>query len=113
MIIVNLVYMFYSSRCGPCKQIAPKFVELSKKYPAACFWKVDVDICRVSKTMFIFLAICLLNTTLFQSTAMRYEVRAMPTFVIFKNRENIHQVHVCIHHVCDACIFYHISNNYL
>ena len=29
---------------------------------------------------------------LLQSTAMRYEVNAMPTFLFFRNREKVHQV---------------------
>ena len=37
-------------RCAPCKQIAPKFVSLSEQYPSVLFWKVDVDICRVSRS---------------------------------------------------------------
>ena len=42
-------YCVVSCRCNPCAQIDPKFIQLSKKYPTALFWKVDVDICRVSK----------------------------------------------------------------
>lgn len=34
-------------RCGPCKQMAPKVAELSTKYLAAVFIKLDVDRCRV------------------------------------------------------------------
>ena len=35
-------------RSGPCKTVEPIFVRLSEKYPGVVFWKVDVDICRVS-----------------------------------------------------------------
>ena len=46
-------YMYYNMcvyvcRCGPCKTVAPKFIDLSRKYPDVLFLKVDVDICRVS-----------------------------------------------------------------
>ena len=38
----NLVIVDYSTTwCGPCKVIAPKFDELSDKYPDAVFLKVS------------------------------------------------------------------------
>jgi thiol-disulfide isomerase/thioredoxin len=38
----NLVVVDYSTTwCGPCKVIAPKFEELSDKYPDAVFLKVS------------------------------------------------------------------------
>ena len=30
-------------RCGPCRQIAPLFSQLSERYPSAVFLKVNVD----------------------------------------------------------------------
>ena len=39
-------------RSGPCKQMAPKFYELSMKYLSAVFIKLDVEICRVRETVF-------------------------------------------------------------
>ena len=39
----SLVIVDYSTTwCGPCKVIAPKFDELSEKYPDAVFLKVSV-----------------------------------------------------------------------
>ncbi|XP_064388504.1 thioredoxin-like protein 1 [Halichondria panicea] len=63
---------FYGPKCGPCIAIAPKFVQLSGKYPDVVFLKLNVDICH--------------------NTAKRYEVSATPTFVFFKNREKLNQV---------------------
>lgn len=34
---------FYTDWCGPCKMIAPKFAELSDKFPDVKFLKVNVD----------------------------------------------------------------------
>ncbi|MCJ1409360.1 Cytoplasmic thioredoxin isoenzyme 2 [Ptychographa xylographoides] len=53
--------------CGPCKVIAPIVVEFSSTYPDARFYKVDVD--EVP------------------DVAQELAVRAMPTFVIFKDHE--------------------------
>jgi thioredoxin 1 len=40
----SLVVVDYSTTwCGPCKVIAPKFDELSEKYPDAVFLKVRQD----------------------------------------------------------------------
>ncbi len=54
----NLVVVDYSTTwCGPCKVIAPKFDELSDKYPDAVFLKV-------SKNLHIYLSICILLSIL-------------------------------------------------
>ncbi|ARF11652.1 thioredoxin [Klosneuvirus KNV1] len=34
---------FYAVWCGPCRRIAPKLAEYSKKYKTVRFLKVDVD----------------------------------------------------------------------
>ncbi|KAJ3396221.1 Thioredoxin-2 [Lobulomyces angularis] len=41
-----VVVDFTATWCGPCKMVAPKFEEMSKKYPDAVFVKVDVDQCQ-------------------------------------------------------------------
>lgn len=66
-----VVVSFFATWCGPCRTVAPKFIRLSNNpaYANAMFLKVDVDICR--------------------NTAKRYEVTAMPTFALFRNRELI------------------------
>ena len=58
---------FYAQWCGPCKTIAPKFEELSKKYSTVQFVKVDVD--EVSEVA----DIC--------------QVKSLPTFMAFENGE--------------------------
>jgi len=60
-----VVIDFYAQWCGPCKQMAPKFEELSKKYPTVKFVKVDVDdVTEVAD-------IC--------------EVKSLPTFMAFED----------------------------
>ena len=34
---------FYTSWCGPCTTIKPKFAELSNKYTDIMFYNVDID----------------------------------------------------------------------
>merc|ERR1719506_1381338 len=63
---------FTASWCGPCKMIAPIFKELSDHFEKAVFVKVDVDE----------------NP----DTAAKYEVSAMPTFVIIKEGEIVERV---------------------
>jgi len=66
----NLVIVdFTASWCGPCKRIAPHFQEMASKYSDAVFLKVDVDVCP--------------------DTASRLNVTAMPTFILFKEKEEV------------------------
>ena len=60
---------FHATWCGPCKMIAPVFQQLSIKYPDVVFLKVDVDTCT--------------------TTAEKYEVTAMPTFMAFRSMTKI------------------------
>ncbi|KAL9118163.1 MAG: hypothetical protein Q9187_005297 [Circinaria calcarea] len=62
----------YATWCGPCKAIAPKVVAFSDKYPDVRFFKVDVD--EVP------------------DVAQELGIRAMPTFVLFKNGEEVAKV---------------------
>ncbi|KAI1504835.1 thioredoxin [Biscogniauxia marginata] len=59
---------FYADWCGPCKMIAPTFESLSTKYS------------KPGKITF-----CKVNTDNQQDVAQSHGVRAMPTFLIFKN----------------------------
>lgn len=58
--------------CGPCKVIAPKIVEMSKTFPDARFYKLDVDDVP--------------------DVAQELGVRAMPTFMIFKDGEKLGEI---------------------
>lgn len=67
-----VVVDFHATWCGPCKTIAPFFVQYATKYPEADFLKVDVDKC--------------------QTTAATYKIRAMPTFVFLKSGAKLDEV---------------------
>jgi thioredoxin 1 len=58
--------------CGPCKVIAPVVAKYSEEYTQAAFYKVDVD--EVS------------------DVAQELGIRAMPTFLFFKNGEKVEEV---------------------
>jgi len=60
---------FYATWCGPCQDIAPILVELSKKYPTVVVLKVDVD-----KS---------------EALAERYKINSMPTFKVFVRGQEI------------------------
>ncbi|KAK1428092.1 hypothetical protein QVD17_16920 [Tagetes erecta] len=60
---------FSATWCGPCKSIAPHYVELSEKYPSLMFLTVDVD-----------------ELTEFST---QLDVKATPTFFFFKDGKEI------------------------
>lgn len=59
----------FATWCGPCKVIAPQVDELARKYGDVQFAKVDVD--------------------QLQEFAAEYNIRAMPTFLYFKNSSEV------------------------
>lgn len=62
---------FFATWCGPCKTIAPHLKTLAEKYQSqVVVLKVDVD-------------------ELYDFAAIRYDVNSMPTFIFFKNGENV------------------------
>ncbi|PWZ40148.1 Thioredoxin H-type [Zea mays] len=63
---------FTASWCGPCRFIAPLFVEHAKKFTQAVFLKVDVDELK--------------------EVAAAYDVEAMPTFHFVKNGVTVETV---------------------
>jgi len=67
-----LVLDAFATWCGPCKVIAPQVVKFSDAYPTAKFYKLDVD--EVP------------------DVAQELGIRAMPTFLLFKNGEKVAEV---------------------
>ncbi|KAF2655576.1 thioredoxin-domain-containing protein [Lophiostoma macrostomum CBS 122681] len=67
-----LVLDCFATWCGPCKVIAPQVVKFSNSYPTARFYKLDVD--EVP------------------DVAQELGIRAMPTFLLFKNGEKVAEV---------------------
>ncbi|KAF3904692.1 Thioredoxin-1 [Orbilia brochopaga] len=63
---------FHATWCGPCKQIAPHVESLAEEHTDANFVKVDVD--EVA------------------DVAAECGIRAMPTFMIFRNGEKVTEV---------------------
>jgi thioredoxin 1 len=71
----HLIADFYATWCPPCKTIAPLFAQLSKEHSTAgkiAFVKVNVDEQR--------------------EVAAQYGVRAMPTFLVFKEGKVVEEV---------------------
>ncbi|KAL4931596.1 thioredoxin family protein [Aspergillus undulatus] len=62
----------YAVWCGPCKAIAPKVEQFAKEYLDAKFYQIDVD--ELS------------------DVAAEIGVRAMPTFLLYKDGEKISDV---------------------
>ncbi|KAK0347731.1 thioredoxin trx1 [Friedmanniomyces endolithicus] len=62
----------FATWCGPCKVIAPTVVKFSDTYSDARFYKIDVD--EVP------------------DVAQELSIRAMPTFLLFKNGEKVAEV---------------------
>ena len=67
-----LLVDFWAEWCGPCKSMHPIFTRMAKKYKSVRFARVNVD-----------------NA---QDIAMRYGVQSIPTFIMFKNGENVQQM---------------------
>ncbi|KAL2830771.1 thioredoxin-like protein [Aspergillus cavernicola] len=62
----------FATWCGPCKAIAPKVEQFARTYPDAIFYQIDVD--ELS------------------DVAAELGVRAMPTFMLFKDGEKVSDV---------------------
>jgi len=59
----------FAEWCGPCRAIAPVVNQLAQEYTAAKFYQINVD--ELS------------------SVAADLGIRAMPTFILFKNGERL------------------------
>jgi len=62
----------FATWCGPCKVIAPQVVKFSDKFTNARFYKLDVDDVP--------------------DVAQELGIRAMPTFMLFKDGERVGEV---------------------
>ncbi|KAI8139911.1 thioredoxin [Fennellomyces sp. T-0311] len=68
----NVVIDFHATWCGPCKLIAPKFKKFAAENPNATYCKIDVD--EVP------------------DVAAELSIRAMPTFIFFKDGQKVDEV---------------------
>jgi len=68
----TVIVKFSAPWCGPCKQMAPMFEEVSNQYPNIKFGKIDTDRCS--------------------QTANRFNVRSVPTTIFFKNGKEIKRI---------------------
>ncbi|KAI8852180.1 thioredoxin [Chytridium lagenaria] len=68
----KFVVDFHATWCGPCRVVAPKVDELAKKYSNGVFVKVDVDQVPYA--------------------SHSAQIRAMPTFQIFKGGKKVDEV---------------------
>lgn len=87
-----LVIDAFATWCSPCKIIAPEIVKLSEAHPNASFYKIDVDE--------------------HPEIAAELEVRAMPTFIFFKDGKRIDQVVGANKSAIEALVVEHVPKQY-
>ena len=81
---------FYSPTCGPCRQLTPVIEGLARSYAGRVL-------------------ICKLDTSRHQMTAARFQIRGVPTLLLFKNNAVVDQIvgavpAAVIEQKLDACI---------
>lgn len=91
-----MVANFSATWCGPCRIIAPFYVELSEKHPSIMFLTVDVDELTVS---FCFSLCCkefipgissdMRLVRLPQEFSTSWDIKATPTFFFLKDGQQI------------------------
>ncbi len=59
-----IVIDFTASWCGPCKRIAPQYIQFSEKMPNIIFCKVDINKA--------------------ESIAKNFNIKSIPTFIFIK-----------------------------
>ena len=67
---IPVVVDFWAEWCGPCKMMAPAFQEAAAKLEPAA---------RLSK----------LNTETEQSVAAQFQIRSIPTLILFRNGQEV------------------------
>lgn len=72
-----VVVYFWTDWCGPCKAMAPIFVDAAKQIPVVRFVKVDSDSA--------------------QAASARYSIRRIPTLILSKSGIEIAQVSGSLH----------------
>jgi len=82
---------FYAPRCGPCKNVHSKMVEMANDYAGAVkFFKLNID-----------------NN---QLTPSKYEIQGIPTVLFFKNGEQS-DTHTLVGNVPKATFIKHLKQN--
>ncbi|KAK4582151.1 hypothetical protein RGQ29_025352 [Quercus rubra] len=66
---IKVIANFSATWCGPCKMIAPFYVELSEKYPSLMFIVIDVE-----------------ELTEFSTS---WDIKATPTFFFLRDGQQI------------------------
>ncbi|ESN98400.1 hypothetical protein HELRODRAFT_176860 [Helobdella robusta] len=67
-----IIIDFFTTWCGPCKAIAPKFEAMAKSHPKAICIKVDIDE----------------N----QEVGEEYNIQSIPTFVVIQNGKEVERL---------------------
>ncbi len=65
----SLVIDFTSKWCGPCKRIAPQYVQFAQQMPSLTFCKVDITKC--------------------EKLSKRFSIRSVPTFLFINQGQVI------------------------
>ncbi|RLN79433.1 hypothetical protein BBJ28_00016240 [Nothophytophthora sp. Chile5] len=79
---LQLIVDFWATWCKPCKEIAPVFEELSAKFPAAVFARVDVD-------------------------ELEFKVASLPTFKVLKGGEVVDELSGAIKSALESMVAKH------
>ncbi|MCJ1465042.1 Cytoplasmic thioredoxin isoenzyme 2 [Pseudocyphellaria aurata] len=80
----------FATWCGPCKVIAPHIANLSNEHTSMRFYKLDVD--EVP------------------DVAQELGVRAMPTFILFKDGEKVGEIVGANQQAITAAVLEHIPS---
>eukprot|EP00274_Cyanoptyche_gloeocystis_P004140 CAMPEP_0196653604 /NCGR_PEP_ID=MMETSP1086-20130531/3254_1 /TAXON_ID=77921 /ORGANISM="Cyanoptyche gloeocystis , Strain SAG4.97" /LENGTH=162 /DNA_ID=CAMNT_0041984889 /DNA_START=93 /DNA_END=581 /DNA_ORIENTATION=- len=83
---------WFTSWCGPCKLIAPKFEAFSDKYTDAVFLKVQGD-----------------KNDELKALAKEMQIRVAPTFQFYWNGEKVHQFTGAHEQELERAIVHHLA----